>query len=486
MLQNINSKSFPFQESDLSIKDLNKKMSLLQREYIMKNIPVIFVIDGWESSGRGYCVNRLVKKLDTKHYRVSIFTKEKQENFCFFTKQNWKNLPANGDFAFFVRSYYDLLFNNCKLGQRELEDAIEKIKDFEGLVQADGCLILKFFLHQSLEEQEEAIRDLFSREYEEVLVDKKDKHQNKNYQDYLRHMDLVLEKSNFSSASWQVIPSGNRKAMTKEILLRSIQALEEHLMHWDQKEEKEFEKLHSPKYLEKLDLTKSIEKKEYKIKKEELQKQARKLSFALYANQVPSIIVFEGNDASGKGGCIDRLVAEMDARSYHINPTSAPNDQEKDHHYLWRFYNNLPKKGQLAIFDRSWYGRVLVERIEGFAQEEEWRRAYDEINRMEEVLAKDGYLIMKFLLSTSKEEQKRRFTAREEEKPYKITDEDWRNREKWDDYELAMNDMLALTNTDYAPWFLISSEQKEWARIQVLKHYVEEVEKFIHKHVWMK
>ena len=183
----------------------------------------------------------------------------------------------------------------------------------------------------------------------------------------------------------------------------------------------------------------------------------------------------------GKGGAIKRLTQALDPRGYQVNPTSAPNDIEKAHHYLWRFWNNMPKNGHIAIFDRTWYGRVMVERIEGFCTEEEWKRAYREINDMEATLAHSGAIVLKFWMQIDKDEQERRFRERMEnpEKQWKITDEDWRNREKWELYEQAVDDMLIRTSTTYAPWIIVEGNCKRYARIKVLQSVLDAIEEKI-------
>ena len=191
------------------------------------------------------------------------------------------------------------------------------------------------------------------------------------------------------------------------------------------------------------------------------------------------VLGFEGWDAGGKGGAIKRLTEKMDPRGFVVNPTASPNDIEKAHHYLWRFWRAVPKDGHIAIFDRTWYGRVMVERIEGFCTKQEWQRAYKEMNDMEKDWADAGAVVMKFWMQIDKDEQERRFKARQEnpEKQWKITDEDWRNREKWDQYEDAVNEMLIRTSTEYAPWIVVEGNCKYYARIKVLETVVDAIEK---------
>ena len=231
--------------------------------------------------------------------------------------------------------------------------------------------------------------------------------------------------------------------------------------------------------LAKVDLTKSYTEKEYHKKKKKLQKKIRKLHGELYRRQIPVIIGFEGWDAGGKGGAIKRLTEKMDPRGFTVNTTAAPNDYEKAHHYLWRFWKNVPKKGHVAVYDRTWYGRVMVERIEGFCTKKEWQRAFKEINDMEAQFVQSGAIVLKFWMQIDKEEQRKRFEERQKnpEKQWKITEEDWRNRDKWDAYEEAVNEMLIRTSTPEAPWVIVEGNCKYYARIKVLEAVIEAIEK---------
>ena len=230
--------------------------------------------------------------------------------------------------------------------------------------------------------------------------------------------------------------------------------------------------------LKEVDLHKSLEREEYKEKLEKEQKKLKKLHNQLYLSKTPVIIVYEGWDAAGKGGNIRRVAAALDPRGYEVVPIAAPSGMERAHQYLWRFWNRLPKTGHIGIFDRSWYGRVIVERIEGFCSEEEWQRAYQEINEFEKELCDWGAVIVKFWLHINQDEQLRRFEDRQNtpEKQWKITDEDWRNREKWPEYENAVDEMIRRTSTTFAPWTIIESQDKKYARIKAIKTLIRAVE----------
>ena len=231
--------------------------------------------------------------------------------------------------------------------------------------------------------------------------------------------------------------------------------------------------------LQGVDLSLDIEPEQYKDRKKVLQKKLGILHNEMYLKRVPVILAFEGWDAGGKGGAIKRITQSIDPRGYEVVPVASPNDIEKAHHYLWRFWERFPKDGHMAIFDRTWYGRVLVERIEGFATEQEWRRAYAEINNMEAHLVSSGAVVLKFWMHIDKEEQAERFRQRQEtpEKQWKITDEDWRNREKWEEYEKAVDEMIVRTSTKEAPWHIIEANSKLHARIRVMEIVVDALEK---------
>ena len=229
--------------------------------------------------------------------------------------------------------------------------------------------------------------------------------------------------------------------------------------------------------LETVDLTLSLNKEEYVQSLTHYQVALSALGYQVYVQQRPVIMVFEGWDAAGKGGSIKRVTERLDPRGYAVYSIAAPQGEDGTHHYLWRFWRRLPESGQIAIFDRSWYGRVMVERIEGFCSEEEWKRAYREINQFERELVDFGAIVLKFWLHVSKDEQLRRFQEREgsEIKGWKLTDEDWRNREKWDAYEQAVNDMLLKTSTVTAPWTIVESNCKWYGRVKVIKTVVEKL-----------
>ncbi|MCC7491711.1 MAG: hypothetical protein IT204_05165 [Fimbriimonadaceae bacterium] len=235
--------------------------------------------------------------------------------------------------------------------------------------------------------------------------------------------------------------------------------------------------------LQQVDLSLTLEKTDYEVELRKYQLRLRELEFAMFEQRIPALIVYEGWDAAGKGGNIKRLTEVLDPRGYSVHAYAAPKGEEREHQYLWRFWRDIPKAGHLAVFDRSWYGRVMVERVEGFAKPEEWQRAFEEINEFERHLTSFGMVVCKFWLHISQEEQLRRFEERASiaYKRYKLTEEDWRNREKWPQYEEAVEEMLVRTSTLNAPWTVVEGNCKYWARVKTIKTLCEALERVVAK-----
>lgn len=463
-------------------KELREELAKLQRETIAKGIPVIFMIDGFESTNRGYIINQLVKDLDSRSYDVRVFDDFEDDDYEYI-REFWRNIPAYGDFSFFYRSMYFQMFNDLKIKDKKLDKRIKMLENTEKMLYDDNYLILKFFLDIDEKTQKKNIKKIKEDRFKEFLISKPDKEQQKKFDKYHEHMSKVLDMSNFDFAKWNIIPAQDKKTAANMILSIAIGEIRKHLKSVEKsqkdKENFKFKSENKTDFMGEVDLEAKLSDDLYQEIKDDLQDEAGELAYKLYTKKIPTVLVFEGIDAAGKGGAIARLVNEIDPRIYHINPTAAPSGAEKEHHYMWRFMTNLPDKTDIAIFDRSWYGRVMVERVEKFASELEWSRAYNEINNMEEKLIDNGVLLLKYHLVISKDEQESRFKDREEEKPYKITDEDWRNRERWDDYIESMNDMIHYTSTEKAPWKIISSENKKHARVEVLKDFIEKAKKIL-------
>ena len=304
-----------------------------------------------------------------------------------------------------------------------------------------------------------------------------------NYPECLSVATEMLRKTHSEFAPWTAVGAEEWRSANIKIFKTVIHAVDgrvRQLEYGDPATRPKPQKLEKTPsgLLDSVDLSKSMKKSDYRKALKKYQVRIKNLEHEVHRRRIPVVLVYEGWDAAGKGGNIKRLVQNMDPRGYEVIPVSAPNDTEMEHHYLWRFWNRMPKTGHITIFDRSWYGRVLVERIEGFCSESEWKRAYREINEMEEHLTNFGAVILKFWMHVDKDEQLNRFTDRKKlpHKRWKLGDEDWRNREKWDEYEEAVEEMIHRTSTPNAPWVIVESNSKYYARIKVLKTVTRKLE----------
>ncbi|HEX3076065.1 MAG TPA: polyphosphate:AMP phosphotransferase [Lachnospiraceae bacterium] len=480
------------------IKHLSTKLSALQRVCKESGIPIVILFEGFGASGKGTMINNLIQPLDPRGFKVyTIQRPTKEEKYRPFLWRFFTKLPANGRIALFDRSWYRRVLND-RLDEVttpcELKFAYDEITNFEKLLIDDGMVIIKFFLHITRKEQKERFEKLLLKKETAWCVTKRDRKQNEHYDEYLKINNEMLERTDTSYAPWTIVEAMDLDyaaikvmqtvvdRLEREIKVRKDKGLNnndnerpdtENVKGKDSKEE-----IFQSGVLRGVDLAKDITKEEYKKKLKYLQERLSLLHSDMYRRRIPVVIAFEGWDAAGKGGAIKRLTQVLDPRGYEVIPISAPNDVEREHHYLWRFWNTVPKAGHLAIYDRTWYGRVLVERVEGFCTEAEWKRAYHEINKMEEHLTNAGTIVIKFWLHIDKDEQEKRFLERQNnpEKAWKITDEDWRNRAKWDQYEEAVDEMLIKTSTTYAPWSVVEANSKMYARIKILETVVNAIE----------
>ena len=472
--------------------EAEEKLGLLQRECKDAGIPVILVFEGMGAAGKGVQINRLIQALDPRGFDVYACDRPTEdEQMRPFLWRYWTKTPAKGRIAVFDRSWYrsvqvdrfDGLTREDRLG-----DAYQDILSFEKQLCDDGTVIMKFFLYIDKDEQKKRFKKLEGSKETSWRVTEEDWNRNKDFDRYLKMNEEMLEKTDTDYAPWVIIEAVDKDYAALKIVSTVMDRLEYELEHRRPEDGKQAQRQESKTrerfkngVLSGIDLSKSLTEEEYKTRLKKLQKRLAELHSELYRLRIPVVIGFEGWDAGGKGGAIKRLTSNLDPRGYRVNPTAAPNDIEKVHHYLWRFWNSVPKAGHIAIFDRTWYGRVMVERIEGFCSEAQWRRAYQEINEMESHMANAGAVVLKFWLHIDKDEQERRFRERQANptKQWKITDEDWRNREKWDQYEEAVNEMLIRTSTTYAPWIVVEGNDKRYARVKVLQTVVDALEKKI-------
>ena len=492
MLEKIDlSKTMDKKEYKKRMEVLEPKLARLQRELKSCNVPVMIVFEGFGGAGKGTQINHLIEPMDPRGFTVySTQAETQEEQYHPFLWRFWSKTPEKGRIAIFDRSWYGKLLverYEKKTHKKDIPGVLEDIENFEKQLTDDGTLLIKFFLTISEKEQEKRFDKLLSKEETSWRVSKADKDRNKHYEEYARMADEMLTRTDTEYAPWTIIEAHDERYAAVKILTTVVEAFEERY----EKEQNPQPRQIDGKFgqndlkesvLKKVDLSKKLDRETYEKKLDELQKKLTLLHSEIYAKRIPVVLAFEGWDAGGKGGAIKRLTRALDPRGYTVNPTSSPNDIERAHHYLWRFWTKMPKDGHIAIFDRTWYGRVMVERIEGFCTTQEWQRAFKEMNQMEQQLVNHGAIVIKFWMHIDKEEQERRFKERQEtpEKQWKITDEDWRNREKWELYEQAVDEMMVRTSTVNAPWVIVEGNDKLYARIKVLETVVDALEKRLH------
>ena len=396
----------------------------------------------------------------------------------------WRSLPARGRVGILFGSWYSEPIIRRVYGEiktSKLDTEMDRVAFFEKMLADDGAVIVKLWFHLSKKAQRRRLKDLESNPKTHWRVLPSDWKHFKLYDKFTEVSERALRRTDAGHAPWHLIEAADRRyreLTAGQILLQAIETKLREL-----KQPKSAPALAKPAkaparrgkagitILDRVNLSQRLTDREYGTQLEKWQARLTRLAWTAWEKKVASVAVFEGWDAAGKGSAIRRVTAAMDPRLYRIVPIAAPTDEERARHYLWRFWRHLPRAGMTTIFDRSWYGRVLVERVEGFAREDEWRRAFLEMNDFEEQLAESGIVVSKFWIHISKEEQLRRFREREgiDFKRYKITAEDWRNREQWDAYKAAINDMVAHTSTEFAPWTLVAGNDKRFARVQIVK-----------------
>lgn len=469
--------------------ELEARLAELQREMKAAGIPTVVVFEGWSASGKGTMIGKLIRSLDPRGFKVYSMTKPTDEDRRYPPiRRYWLNLPSNGNISVFDRSWYRCIdFKEGKKLKEEDEDKLYRILDFESQLTSEGYLVIKLFLHISSDEQKKRFNKLKSVKSTAWRVKKSDVKQNENYVKVYRMLCELFDRTNTPSAPWHIINTSDRDTAAATMYSIVIEAMERAL---EQKSRglavnPQGSDIKSPTRpqvsvaLSDVDLSLKVSDSDYKKRLKALQDRLFVLQNELYRRKIPLIIAYEGWDAAGKGGNIRRITQALDPRGYEVIPISSPTPDEKQRHFLWRFWRRLPKDGHTAIFDRTWYGRVLVERIEGFCTEAEWKQAYDEINRFEYSLTNFGAIVVKFWLHIDSDEQLVRFTARQNtpSKQWKITDEDWRNRAKWSEYEVAVNEMIEKTNTPNAPWIIVESNDKKYARLRTLEEVIALIEK---------
>jgi len=459
---------------------------LIQLQVQLKDAPftVVLIVAGVAGSGRGDLLNTLGEWLDPRGvetFAIQSPSQEEREHPLMW--RYWRNLPVRGRIGVFASSWYTETLHEQLHGgvkaREELDHELRRIRHFEKLLADDGTLIIKLWLNLSRKDQRARLKALEADPDKAWRVTEEDWLAHQRYTPLERTAQRIRTETDRPGARWTVIDALDERARNLrvgEIILRQFRA---HLRKAGRKGAATGRPERSPRalapsgvrWLRATPLDQRLTEEEYERKREKwLGRLYRSLRIAYEARR-PVIFVFEGWDAAGKGGAIRRLASAIDVRFYRVVPIAKPTDEEKAHHYLWRFWRQVPRDGYVTIFDRSWYGRVLVERLEGFARPDEWRRAFGEISDFEEQLAEHGTIVLKFWMHISRDEQLRRFRAREDTayKQHKINAEDWRNRRKWEAYEVAVGDMLALTDHPFARWHLVPANNKRHARLEILR-----------------
>lgn len=468
-----------------TIGPLQQQLGILQRELRDKKIPVIIIVEGWNASGITMVINDLIQFLDPRGFSLhSVGSPTDEERARPLLWRFWEKIPPRGRIAIFARSWYSRALAEGVTGiewKKNIKRSITQINQFERQLTDDGTVVLKFFLHIINEEQKKRLDQREQNLLTSWMITKGDWDFHSQYDSYLPVIEEIIEGTDRPNAPWKIVEATDRNYTIQQVYSTVIKTLEKRLLVSD---------VPSPdKKIKNYDSTKpgkngirrkstpplALTKTGYMESINTCQDRIREIQYRFYKRKIPLIIVYEGWDAAGKGGNIMRLVQRMNPRGYDVIPVSRPNDTEYSYHYFWRFIRNFPKEGFTTIFDRSWYGRVLVERVEGFCTENEWKRSYNEINEIEAAWVENGGGIIKFWLEISKDEQVKRFRQREKDplKQWKMTEEDWRNREKWDSYNAAVDEMLLRTSTAAAPWTIVESNDKWHSRLKTLRTVIE-------------
>ena len=467
---------------------LRKALLAAQYELVKQaKVPVVILIGGVDGAGKGETLNLLNEWMDPRHIQTNAMRPAGDDLHGRPAMWRfWRVLPPKGRIAVFVGSWYSQPFIQRVYGEikpAKLDQHIDQILRFERMLADEGTLLLKFWLHLSKKGQRKRLKKLAKSKKTAWRVGDTDwKHlaMYDRFHDVAQHM---LRETSTADAPWTIVEGGDARYRGLTIGTTILEALRKRL---DQPGRPVHELRTPPRIaaidgvsiLDKLDLALAIDPSAYDDELAILQGRLNSLTRHRRFERLSVVAAFEGCDAAGKGGAIRRVTQALDARKYDVIPIAAPSDEEKSRPYLWRFWRQIPERGRITIFDRSWYGRVLVERIEGFCGDADWLRGYGEINDFEEQLVRNDTVVVKFWLQVSKDEQLRRFKEREAIgfKQHKITSEDWRNREKWDAYGVAVCEMIDRTSTELARWTLVEADDKYFARLKVLRRLCDAIE----------
>ncbi|WP_114971936.1 polyphosphate:AMP phosphotransferase [Rhodoferax ferrireducens] len=470
-----------------AVSDLRAALLGVQVDlYENRKIPVVVLISGQDGAGKGETINVLYEWMDPRFLSTLAFSKptdEERERPAMW--RYWRALPPKGRIGMFAGSWYSDPIRERIQGEislKELDARADQINRFEAMLVNEGALVLKFWFHLTKEGQKNRLKALASAPRTAWRVTRWNWDRLKTYdklQDVAGHF---LRMTNTPWAPWVVVEGTDDRYRSLTVGQILLDTLTKKLAGPAQQASPVAPMVRvdtdGRNVLSELDLTLALADKSYAIALAKWQGRLSALVRDARFKGRALVCAFEGADAAGKGGAIRRIGAALDARQYQVTPVAAPTDEERAQPHLWRFWRHVPRQGHVAIFDRTWYGRVLVERVEGFCSENDWLRAYSEINDFEHEMNDAGVIVLKFWLQISQAEQLRRFQAREkiEFKRFKITQEDWRNREKWDAYQQAICDMVERTSTGHAPWTLVEANDKNYARVKILRTLCQRLE----------
>lgn len=449
--------------------------------------PVVIIIGGVDGAGKGETVNLLNEWMDPRHIQTHAYGEPSEEESQKPPMWRfWRDLPPKGKIGVFFGSWYtdpivERVVGDSKTAQ--LEAKLDEVLRFEKMLSDEGALILKFWMHLSKDRQKHRLKALEKDPKTRWRVTDQDWRRFKSYDKFRKVSELALRYTSCAEAPWIVVEGTDPNYRSLTVGKAILEALRTRLKDGKQKKTPTavppiIPSIDHKDVLGELDLSQKVDKKRYKQELEKYQGRLNLLSRDSRFKDLSVVVVFEGNDAAGKGGAIRRITGALDARRYSVVPVAAPTEEERAQPYLWRFWRKVPTHGRVSIFDRSWYGRLLVERVEGYCSSIDWMRAYGEINDFEDQMYRNKTIVVKFWLAISAQEQLKRFKERERTsfKKFKITKEDWRNRKRWKDYEQAVCDMVDHTSTSQAPWHLVEANDKYFARIKIMKKLCASIE----------
>jgi polyphosphate:AMP phosphotransferase len=475
------------------------RVKLVNAQYDLKNssTSVVLLLAGNDLPACEEFIDVLQEWVDVRYVDTRAFrwpTEEESQHPPLW--RYWKEMPSDGRMAVFYGAWImNLVLERAEktLGLKEFRTRLRRINDLEKLLHDDGKIVLKIWLHTDEKQLKKRLKKAEKKPGSEMYVGQFSHH----IYDVYKKSEPVIEELNSilnEHVPWQWIETSDAKALNVTIAQRLLAAMEKGVEGSSETQGLDVvATMATPKttpitkpkidYLSLVDLNCSYEYEEYKQRLSAGQLRLKKLFDKARRHKVTPVIAFEGWDAAGKGGVIRRLTQALSAWTYRVVPVAAPTPEELAYHYLWRFWRRIPRAGRAVIFDRTWYGRVLVERVEGYATSNQWQRAFSEINDFEAQLDEANCCVIKFWIHIDKNQQLERFKLREKTnyKKHKITDDDYRNREKWPEYEEAINQMVEQTSSVFAPWHLVPSNNKRYARVMVIEIICDTLETFIVK-----